>query len=33
MRRKGSTKDLPQLQRLSEDLLALVKQSESFASS
>ncbi|MEI8022536.1 MAG: hypothetical protein WCH39_30280, partial [Schlesneria sp.] len=32
MRRKGSTKDLSQLQRLSEDLLALVKQSESFAS-
>ena len=33
IQRKGSTKDLSQLQRLSEDLLALVKQSESFASS
>lgn len=32
MQRKSSTKDLSQLQRLNEDLLALVKQSESFVS-
>jgi len=31
IQRKGSTKDLSQLQRLSEDLLVLVKQSKAFA--